>query len=104
MLATIQRLGVVRTRSQPSVSNDNAYVESAFKTLKYRPDLSVKAFENLLAVRRWVTKLAHWYNHQHRHSAIGFVTPARRYAGLDRCLLEQRALGHERILQENPQR
>jgi hypothetical protein len=36
------------------------------------------------------------YNHQHRHSAIGFVTPAQRHAGLDRALFEERALVYER--------
>ena len=104
MLATMQRLGVAHTRSRPSVSNDNPYVESAFRTLKYRPQLPVKPFENLLAARRWVTELAHWYNHQHRHSAIGFVTPAQRHTGLDKVLLEERALVYERARQENPQR
>ena len=48
MLATMQRLGVAHTRSRPSVSNDNPYVESAFRTLKYRPQLALKPFENLL--------------------------------------------------------
>ena len=104
MLATMQRLGVAHTRSRPAVSNDNPYVESAFRTLKYRPQLPVKPFENLMAARRWVTDLAHWYNHQHRHSAIGFVTPAQRHAGLDRALLEERALVYERVRQKNPQR
>jgi putative transposase len=87
MLAAMQRPGVAHTRSRPAVSNDNSYVESAFRTLKYRPELPVKPFENLLTARRWVTKLTHWYNHEHRHSAIGFVTPAQRHAGLDRALL-----------------
>ena len=86
------------------MSNDNPYVESAFKTLKYRPQLPVKPFENLLAARRWVTELAHWYNQEHRHSSIGFVTPAQRHAGLDRALLEERSLVYERARQENPQR
>ncbi|MBG6074168.1 hypothetical protein IWX87_003961 [Polaromonas sp. CG_9.7] len=104
MLATMQRLGVAHTRSRPSVSNDNPYVEAAFRTLKYRPQLPVKPFENLLAARRWVTELAHWYNDQHRHSAIAFVTPAQRHAGLDLALLEERKLVYERARQNNPQR
>lgn len=104
MLATMQRLGVAHTRSRPAVSNDNPYIESAFRTLKYRPQLPVKPFENLLAARRWVTDLVHWYNHEHRHSAIGFVTPTQRHAGLDRALLEQRALVYELARQQNPQR
>ena len=83
---------------------NNPYVESAFRTLKYRPELPVKPFENLLAARRWVTELAHWYNHEHRHSAIGFVTPAQGHAGLSPTLLEKRALVYERARQTNPQR
>ena len=104
MLATMQRLGVAHTRSRPCVSNDNPHVEAAFRTLKYRPQLPVKPFENLLAARRWVTELAHWYNDQHRHSAIAFVTPAQRHAGLDLALLEERKLVYERARQNKPQR
>ena len=48
--------------------------------------------------------LTHWYNHEHRHSAIGFVTPAQRHAGLGPTLLEKRALVYERTRQTNPQR
>ena len=51
MLATMQRLGVAPSRSRPSVSNDNPYSESLFRTLKYRPQLPVKPFENLLQAR-----------------------------------------------------
>jgi putative transposase len=91
MLSTMQRLGVAHTRSRPAVSNDNPYIESVFRTLKYRPQLPVKPFEDLLAARRWVTELAHWYNEEHRHSAIGFVTPAQRHAGQDQDMLKQRA-------------
>ena len=83
---------------------NNPYVESTFRTLKYRPELPVKPFENLLAARRWVTELAHWYNHVNRHSAIGFVTPAQRHAGLDPALLEKRALVYEQARQANPHR
>ena len=103
MLA-MQRLGVAHTRSRPAVSNDNPYVESTFRTLKYRPELPVRPFESVLAARRWVTDLAHWYNHEHRHSAIGFVTPAQRHAGLDRVLLEQRARVYALARQQHPQR
>lgn len=88
ILATMQRLGVAPSRSRPSVSNDNPYSESLFRTLKYRPELSVKPFENLLQARRWATALVRWYNEEHRHSAIGFVTPSQRHAGQDMALLE----------------
>jgi transposase InsO family protein len=104
MLATMQRLGVAPSRSRPSVSNDNAYSESLFKTLKYRPDMPVKAFENLLQARRWVTDLVHWYNEEHRHSAIGFVTPSQRHAGQDKILLAKRAALYEKARRKNPKR
>ena len=102
MLAAMQRLGVAHTRSRPAVSNDNPYVESAFRTLKYRPELPVRPFENLLATRRWVTDLAHWYNNEHRHSAIGFVTPAQRHTGLGSALFERRVLVYERARHQHP--
>ena len=86
MLATMQRLGVAPSRSRPSVSNDNPYSESLFRTLKYRPQLPVKPFENLLQARRWATALVRWYNEEHRHSAIGFVTPSQRHAGQDMAI------------------
>ena len=61
----------------PSVSNDNPYSESLFKTLKYRPQYPLKPFADITDARKWVTKLVEWYNNEHRHSAIGFVTPAK---------------------------
>jgi putative transposase len=104
MLATMQRLGVAPSRSRPSVSNDNPYSESLFRTLKYRPELPVKPFEDLLQARRWATRLVRWYNEEHRHSAIGFVTPSQRHAGQDMDLLANRAVVYELARQANPQR
>ena len=76
LLATLQTLGVMPSFSRPSVSNDNPYSESLFKTLKYRSDYPSQAFESLLAARIWVGNFVQWYNHEHRHSAIKFVTPS----------------------------
>ncbi len=104
MLATMQRLGVAPSRSRPSVSNDNPYSESLFRTLKYRPELPVKPFAELLQARRWAIELVHWYNDEHRHSAIRFVTPNQRHAGQDLSLLAKRAAVYELARQANPQR
>ena len=104
MLATLQRLGVAHTRSRAAVSNDNPYSESVFKTLKYRPQYPVRPFEDVLQARRWVTEVVHWYNHAHRHSAIGFVTPAERHAGHDQDLLQKRIQVYTLARQNNPQR
>ena len=104
MLATMQRLGVAHSRSRPAVSNDNPYSESLFKTLKYRPQFPLKPFEDILQARRWVAELVHWYNEEHRHSAIAFVTPAQRHAQLDKGMLSARAEVYEAARQKNPLR
>jgi putative transposase len=104
MLATMQRLGVAASRSRPAVSNDNPYSEALFRTLKYRPQLPVKPFSDLLQARRWVTELVHWYNHEHRHSAISFVTPAQRHAQLDCTLLDGRSNVYATARQAHPNR
>jgi len=104
MLATLQGLGVMPSFSRPAVSNDNPYSESLFKTLKYRPDYPAKPFADLAEARRWVAHLVRWYNHEHRHSAIRFVTPAQRHAGLDGPLLAQRKAVYEDARRKHPQR
>ena len=90
MLATLQTLGIMPSLSRPSVSNDNPYSESLFRTLKYRPDYPVKPFGTLEEARQWVTGFVDWYNHEHRHSGIQFVTPAQRHAGNDQAILTRR--------------
>jgi transposase InsO family protein len=104
LLATFERLGITPSRSRPAVSNDNPYSEALFRTLKYRPAMPVKPFETLAQARRWVDGLVHWYNNEHRHSAIHFVTPSQRHSGEDRALLEQRADVYAKARQAHPQR
>ncbi len=104
MLATLQALGVSPSFSRPAVSNDNPYSEALFKTLKYRPAYPNRAFESLLAARQWVGVFVQWYNEEHRHSAINFVTPAERHAGLDTALLEKRAIVYEAAKKRCPER
>jgi len=104
MLATMQSLGIAASRSRPSVSNDNPYSESLFRTLKYRPELPLKHFEDILHARRWVMGLVHWYNTEHRHSAIRFVTPHQRHAGLDTSMLKNREVVYAAARQANPSR
>jgi putative transposase len=104
MLATLQSLGVMPSFSRPAVSNDNPYSEALFKTLKYRPDYSTRAFENLFAARQWVGTFVHWYNHEHRHSAIRFVTPNERHTGQDAVLLKKRVDVYEAAKAKHPQR
>jgi transposase InsO family protein len=104
LLATLQTLGVMPSFSRPAVSNDNPYSESLFKTLKYRSDYPSQAFESLLAARIWVGHFVQWYNHEHRHSAINFVTPDERHAGTDKALLGKRVEVYETAKTLHPER
>jgi transposase InsO family protein len=104
LLATLHTLGIMPSFSRPAVSNDNPYSESLFKTLKYRPDYPTQPFADLPAARRWVADFVDWYNHHHRHSAIRFVTPAQRHAGLDTAILAQRAATYADAKARHPQR
>lgn len=104
MLATLQALGVMASLSRPAVSNDNPYSESLFKTLKYRPAYPLNPFVDIAASRAWATTLVQWYNHEHRHSAIRFITPAQRHAGLDQAILAQRSALYEIARAKNPLR
>ena len=96
--------GVTPSFSRPAVSNDNPYSESQFKTIKYRPTCPHKAFEDLLAARQWGGMFVQWYNHEHRHSAIRFVTPAQRHEGVDVSMLKKRAIVYEAAKQQRPER
>ena len=104
MLATLQKLGVVPSFSRPACSNDNPFSESLFKTLKYRPCYPKRSFENLMGARQWVGTFVRWYNEEHRHSAIKFVTPTQRHAGLDGALLRKRAEVYEAAKAKRPER
>jgi transposase InsO family protein len=90
LLATLQQLGVITSYSRPSVSNDNPFSESLFHTMKYRPTFPDGRFESLEAARKWVKTFVGWYNTQHRHSGIRFVTPDERHFGQEASILQKR--------------
>ena len=73
-------LGVTKTHSRPYTSTDNPYSEAQFKTLKYRPDFPNR-FDSILHARSWARGFFPWYNHEHRHSGIGLMTPATGHSG-----------------------
>jgi putative transposase len=68
-------LGVTRTHSRPHVSNDNPYSEAQFKTLKSRPEFPDR-FGSLADARAFCQPFFTWYNTEHRHGGIGWLTPA----------------------------
>ena len=86
----MQELGMARSYSRPRVSNDNPHIESFFRTLKYTPKWPSKGFKNLTQARDWTLSFMHWYNTQHQHSSLNFVTPEQRHLGLDVEILAQR--------------
>lgn len=104
MLATLEMLGIVPSFSRPSVSNDNPYSESLFRTLKYRPEYPSKPFEDIDAARVWVTGFVAWYNTEHLHSGIRFVTPDDRHFGREADILDKRKKVYERARKRNPKR
>ena len=103
-LATLEKLGVQSSFSRPRVSNDNPYSESLFKTMKYRPIYPNKGFKTLKEAREWVSKFVHWYNHEHLHSGINFITPYQRHYGLDINIMEKRIETYKKAKQANPER
>jgi len=102
MLATLQRLGVTPSFSRPSVSNDNPFSESLFRTLKYIPMFPTRPFASLEEARDWVEKFVKWYNTEHLHSEIRYVTPQSRHQGLDEEILNQRVRVYQDAKIRNP--
>jgi len=104
MLATLQELGIIPSFNRPSVSNDNPYSESLFRTLKYRPEYPERALTDILAARSWVSGFVDWYNQEHLHSVIKFVTPEQRHKGEDAKILRNRKRVYLKARSEHPER
>jgi putative transposase len=104
VLAMLHWLGVKPSYSRPRVSDDNAFVESLFRTAKYRPEFPTSGFSDVLEAREWAHRFVHWYNHEHRHSGIRYVSPAQRHAGSDVAILEARHDLYVRARERNPAR
>ena len=100
----LAELKITPSPSRPRVSNGNAYVESLFRTLKYVPSWPEKSFASLEETRVWVETVVGWYNEEHRHSGIRYVTPCQRHRGEDSQLLAQRQSVYEAARMQNPHR
>ena len=83
-------LGVTKTHSRPYTSSDNPYSDAHFRTLKYRPEFPAR-FDSIQQARAFCRAFFHWYNHCHRHSGIGLVTPATMHLGLAQAVQDKRA-------------
>lgn len=104
LLGLLEHLQIRPTLSRPRVSDDNPFSEALFRTLKYRPSFPRKPFQSLEAAQQWVQRFVAWYNQEHRHSAIGFVTPQQRHDAEDLALLERRRAVYAAARKVHPER
>lgn len=104
MLSKMQELGVMSSFSRPSVSNDNPFSESLFRTCKYRPDYPEKPFETVDKAREWVADFVLWYNTKHLHSGLRFVTPQDRHQERDKTILTARHEVYQEAYRQRPER
>lgn len=104
VLAMLHWLRIEPSYSRPRVSDDNAYAEALFRTAKYRPEFPTRGFADLDEARLWAAQFVQWYNDEHRHSGIGYVTPAQRHAGEDHAILMARHELYIKAKEKNPLR
>ena len=96
-------LGVTKTQSRPYVSNDNPFSESAFKTLKYRPEFP-KRFGCIQDARQFCETFFNWYNNEHKHSGIALFTPSDVHYGRVPAVAKIRQEALDRAFEKHPKR
>jgi putative transposase len=104
MKTTMEKLGITASYSRPRVSNDNPFSEALFQTCKYRPNWPTNGFATKADAQAWVKSSAGWYNGEHLHRAIRFVTPSARHTGHVRATLVNRARLYANAWAQNPHR
>ena len=104
LLETLYQLGITPSKSRPRVSDDNPYAEAIFRTCKYRPGYPSSGFKSLTEARKWVLAFARWYNNEHRHSGLNFLTPIQRHNGMAHEILQKRLQLYEQAKAIHPER
>jgi putative transposase len=99
----MERMEVTRSLSRPRTSNDNAYSESAFKTMKYHPGYP-GSFSGFEAAWAYFEKFFNWYNREHRHSGIAYLTPHEVHAGNGTAILRRRREVKQAAMERTPER
>ncbi|MGA4523736.1 integrase core domain-containing protein [Citrobacter portucalensis] len=101
--AKLTELNITPSYRRPRVSNDNAYVGSLFRTLKYILQWPSSGFKTLEDARVWVDKFTVWYKEEHRHCRmIGYVTPLHRHTGEQLCLMSMKTGRSNQLLTAEP--
>lgn len=101
--ALLVDLDIAKSHSRPYVSDDNPYSESQFKTMKYRPGFP-KRFGCIEDARAHCKRFFAWYNFEHRHSGIGFMTPNAVHFGQVEAMLKKRQVALDAAFAAHPKR
>jgi putative transposase len=96
-------LGVTKTHSRPYTSNDNPYSEAHFKTLKYRPDFPDR-FGSIEDAKGFCRRFFTWYNVEHRHSGLAYVTPEDAHYGRTEEIFARRDETRRAAFEAHPNR
>jgi putative transposase len=91
-----ERLGIQQSFSRPHTSNDNAFSESIFSTVKSRHSYP-EAFSCIEAAEIWVFEFTKWYNEKHLHSSIGYLTPNSLHNGEGQAIQDKRNKALEEV-------
>ncbi len=104
LMAMCYMLGIASSYSRPRTSNDNAHMESVFRTVKYCASYPYGGFETIDAAREWIAGFVSFYNEEHHHSGLNFVTPSQKHSGEDIEVLAKRQEVYEQARAKNPKR
>jgi len=99
----LDHLGIIKTHSRPYTSNDNPFSESQFKTLKYCPQFPDR-FDSLTEAESFCQQFFRWYNTEHYHSGIAWLTPETVHAGRSNAVFERRFQTLKQAFKQNPAR
>ena len=104
LTSKLAEMGLAASFSRPRVSNDNPFSEALFRTVKYTTNLPMQPFETLEQARAWVDDFVCWYNGDHLHSGIRYVTPNQRHHGEQEEILARRHAVYQAAKARNPNR
>lgn len=99
----LEKLGISKTHNRPYTSNDNPFSESQFKTMKYKPGYPDR-FPSIIVGEAFSQEYFGWYNNDHYHSALAWLTPESVHNGRGEDTLQKRHETLMNIYQENPRR